>query len=75
MTAGSHARVLEIITLCSQHRIALVPFGGGSSVGETLDLVPVGRGNDFARQLGIPGDVGPGAHNVIAPDRSKPGQT
>ncbi|WP_104131310.1 FAD-binding protein [Cryobacterium sp. M91] len=75
VTAGSHEQVVEIITLCSQHRIVLVPFGGGSSVVGGLGVVPVGRGNDFACQLGIPGDVGPGALNVIAPDRSEPGQT
>ena len=33
--------------------------GAVAQAGGTLGVVPVGRGNDFARQLGIPGDVGP----------------
>lgn len=32
VTPGSHEQVHEIITLCSQHRVALIPFGGGTSV-------------------------------------------
>jgi alkyldihydroxyacetonephosphate synthase len=29
---GSHAEVLELLSLCSERRIAVVPFGGGTSV-------------------------------------------
>ncbi|HEY5190267.1 MAG TPA: FAD-binding oxidoreductase, partial [Solirubrobacteraceae bacterium] len=29
---GSHQQVLEALRICSQHRIAVVPFGGGTSV-------------------------------------------
>jgi alkyldihydroxyacetonephosphate synthase len=29
---GSHADVLTVIALCGEHRVALVPFGGGTSV-------------------------------------------
>lgn len=29
---GSHAEVLELLRVCSQRRIAVVPFGGGTSV-------------------------------------------
>jgi alkyldihydroxyacetonephosphate synthase len=29
---GSHAEVVEVLEVCSQHRVAVVPFGGGTSV-------------------------------------------
>ncbi len=29
---GTHDEVLELLTLCSSHRVAVVPFGGGTSV-------------------------------------------
>ncbi|WP_406319919.1 FAD-binding oxidoreductase [Streptosporangium sp. NBC_01639] len=29
---GSHAEVLELLRLCAAHRVAVVPFGGGTSV-------------------------------------------
>ena len=29
---GSHQEVMELLSLCSQHRTAVVPFGGGTSV-------------------------------------------
>jgi alkyldihydroxyacetonephosphate synthase len=29
---GSHDDVLEVLTVCSEHRVAVVPFGGGTSV-------------------------------------------
>jgi alkyldihydroxyacetonephosphate synthase len=29
---GSHEQVLELLRICSQHRIAVVPFGGGTTV-------------------------------------------
>jgi alkyldihydroxyacetonephosphate synthase len=29
---GSHAEVVEVLKVCSQHRVAVVPFGGGTSV-------------------------------------------
>jgi alkyldihydroxyacetonephosphate synthase len=29
---GSHEEVLELLALCSSHRVAVVPFGGGTSV-------------------------------------------
>jgi alkyldihydroxyacetonephosphate synthase len=29
---GSHADVLELLRLCATHRVAVVPFGGGTSV-------------------------------------------
>jgi alkyldihydroxyacetonephosphate synthase len=29
---GSHAEVLELLRICAAHRVAVVPFGGGTSV-------------------------------------------
>lgn len=29
---GGHAEVLDLIALCSRHRVAVVPYGGGTSV-------------------------------------------
>jgi alkyldihydroxyacetonephosphate synthase len=29
---GSHAEVVEVLEVCSEHRVAVVPFGGGTSV-------------------------------------------
>jgi alkyldihydroxyacetonephosphate synthase len=29
---GSHAEVLELLSICAEHRVAMVPFGGGTSV-------------------------------------------
>ncbi|HEX6327710.1 MAG TPA: FAD-binding oxidoreductase [Jiangellaceae bacterium] len=29
---GSHLEVVEVLEVCSQHRVAVVPFGGGTSV-------------------------------------------
>lgn len=29
---GSHAEVLEVLRVCAAHRVAVVPFGGGTSV-------------------------------------------
>ena len=80
VTVDSHEQVLKIITLCSQHRIALVPFGGGSSVIGGLGVVPVGPVDAYADgdrigPLPVGVFVQPGALNVIAPDRSEPGQT
>jgi alkyldihydroxyacetonephosphate synthase len=32
ITPGSHDEILAILRLCTQHRVAVVPFGGGTSV-------------------------------------------
>jgi alkyldihydroxyacetonephosphate synthase len=32
LTPGSHEEVLEVLEICSQRRVAVVPFGGGTSV-------------------------------------------
>ncbi|MFF5211510.1 FAD-binding oxidoreductase [Streptosporangium sp. NPDC000396] len=29
---GSHAEVLDLLRICAEHRVAVVPFGGGTSV-------------------------------------------
>jgi len=39
---GSHDEVVEILRLCSEHRVAVVPFGGGTSV--VGGLAPVREG-------------------------------
>jgi len=41
LTPGSHEQVLELLRLCSQRRIVVVPFGGGTSVvgGLEIDLL------------------------------------
>jgi len=36
---GDHEEVLAVLTACSRHRIAVVPFGGGTSVVGGLDPV------------------------------------
>jgi alkyldihydroxyacetonephosphate synthase len=32
LVPGSHEEVIELLALCSSHRVAVVPFGGGTSV-------------------------------------------
>jgi alkyldihydroxyacetonephosphate synthase len=32
LTPGSHAEVMRVLALCSERRVAVVPFGGGTSV-------------------------------------------
>ena len=32
LTPGSHAEILELLAICSERRVAVVPFGGGTSV-------------------------------------------
>src|SRR5690606_14157635 len=39
---GSHEEVTEVLRVCSAHRVAVVPFGGGTSV--VGGLTPVRRG-------------------------------
>lgn len=44
LSPGSHEEVLELLRVCSEHHIAVVPFGGGTSV--VGGLAP--RAQDFA---------------------------
>lgn len=37
LTPGSHEQVLELLAVCSERRIAAVPFGGGTSVVGALE--------------------------------------
>ncbi len=32
LSPGSHEEILELLRVCSEHRVAVVPFGGGTSV-------------------------------------------
>ncbi|MDQ6606922.1 MAG: FAD-binding oxidoreductase [Actinomycetota bacterium] len=32
LAPGSHEEILELLRVCSEHRVAVVPFGGGTSV-------------------------------------------
>lgn len=46
---GSHEEVLEVLRFCSQERIAVVPFGGGTSVVGGLQA----RGDGFAGVIAL----------------------
>jgi alkyldihydroxyacetonephosphate synthase len=48
---GSHDEVAELLRLCSRERVAVVPFGGGTSV--VGGLAPVGRAHGRARFAGV----------------------
>jgi alkyldihydroxyacetonephosphate synthase len=49
---GSHQQVLEALRICSEHRIAVVPFGGGTSVVGGLQ-----PRSDLIRWIGAQTDV------------------
>jgi alkyldihydroxyacetonephosphate synthase len=48
---GGHEQVLECLAICSRRRIAVVPFGGGTSVVGGLEPVPAGFAGVVALDL------------------------